>query len=210
MKIFLIIIILISINEFSFQFIDNPIIYSDIYDPSLKSLPQNLIDSFMSDHYASNIFLTRKHPCKDPNETKLMSQLTQFYLENIQLFYVSLSDSFNNSSSSSSSNNIIQKNDEDIKRDCAEQKTVNISPVCPWHQVVSERIDKYPFKRMNAACNCKSKCLIDGKDKSKNYKCMPIQMPMPMLARGRCHINGLYEWRNEIENVDVFCACIKY
>jgi len=206
MKIFLTIIILLNLNnQFRFEFIDNPIIYSGIYDPShINGLPKDLIDSFMSERqnsfeYTNNNFLRRKqHSCKDPNENKLMSQLTKFYLENIQLFYVSFS-SFNNSPS-------LRRNDTD---NCTENTNIgNGMPVCPWHQNTIERTDKYPFKRMTAICNCKSKCLIEDQ-KSKNYKCMPISIQMPMLARGRCH-NGLFEWKNEIENVDVFCACIKY
>lgn len=87
------------------------------------------------------------------------------------------------------------------------RKDENI-PVCPWHTVVSQRTNRYPFRRSHAHCNCEN-CLattdydFEGRRISK---CIPNYTLKPCLVR--IEKNPIYEkWLFALEKVANSCIC---
>lgn len=88
--------------------------------------------------------------------------------------------------------------------------TVGIEPVsiCPWHWLVVERQDQYPFKRANAKCNCRdcqAKTIYDT-DSKKLSSCFAQFVLMPTLLR-EAVVNQTERWSFHLEEVAVSCAC---
>lgn len=80
--------------------------------------------------------------------------------------------------------------------------------VCPWHWVLIERDDLYPFVRANAKCNCKD-CLAKTVYDTKNVnlsQCEQKIMLLPSLVRQSVS-GGLEKWRFSLEEVPSSCYC---
>lgn len=81
-------------------------------------------------------------------------------------------------------------------------------PVCPWHWVITEREDKYPFKRANARCNCvdcQAKTIYDS-DLYRLSSCQPENILMPVLVREKL-VNNTERWWFNMEEVPTSCIC---
>ncbi len=81
-------------------------------------------------------------------------------------------------------------------------------PICPWHWILVEREDKFPFKRANAQCNCQdclAKTIYDSNMK-KFSGCNQHFVLMPMLWRNAI-VNTTETWSFHLEEVPVSCIC---
>ena len=83
---------------------------------------------------------------------------------------------------------------------------VNHNSICPHHFVEENRDDRYPFIRSRAVCNCDS-CLVLPDSSFIKYGCQPIRIFEPVLVRGKCLSNGVYEWTLNYESVAIACGC---
>lgn len=82
------------------------------------------------------------------------------------------------------------------------------APVCPWHWVLIEREDLYPFVRANAKCNCNN-CLAKTVYDTKNVnlsQCRQTFMLLPSLVR-RSVSGSLEKWWFTFEEVPSSCYC---
>ena len=80
--------------------------------------------------------------------------------------------------------------------------------ICPWHWIMAEREDKYPFTRANAKCNCQnclSKTIYDS-DFKRLSSCEPEFALMPALHR-ESSMNKIEKWVFKLEEVPVACVC---
>ena len=81
-------------------------------------------------------------------------------------------------------------------------------PICPWHWILTERIDYYPFKRPYAVCNCincQAKTIYDS-NADKLSRCQNIYYLMPVLKRESV-LNNIEKWTFSLEEVPTSCIC---
>ena len=84
--------------------------------------------------------------------------------------------------------------------------SINHNTLCPHHFVEERRTDRYPFMLARAVCNCE-KCIGLPDSHVLTYSCIPITIYMPVLVRGRCLANKVYEWLPNQELVAISCSC---
>lgn len=92
-------------------------------------------------------------------------------------------------------------------------RTFNPVPVCSWHWVINERMDKYPFRRALARCNCvdcQAKTKFDS-DRRRLSGCMPNVVLMPVLYKENNNKNNnnssIERWCFGLEEVPTSCIC---
>lgn len=81
-------------------------------------------------------------------------------------------------------------------------------PICPWHWLITERHDVFPFKRANAKCNCincQAKTIFDS-DSRKLSSCQNEKILMPALFRESI-VNHTEQWSFYLEEVPIACIC---
>jgi len=81
-------------------------------------------------------------------------------------------------------------------------------PICPWHWILTERKDKYPFKRPYAVCNCQNcqaKTVYDS-NMNKISNCQNVFNLMPVLTRDYVS-NNIEKWTFSLEEVPTSCVC---
>jgi hypothetical protein len=79
--------------------------------------------------------------------------------------------------------------------------------LCPWHNHVTVREDRYPFLLSNARCNC-ADC-IEKHSEDTRYRCEEVIRKTPGLKRSPVCVKGKFEWKPIMENVSVACVCAK-
>ena len=81
-------------------------------------------------------------------------------------------------------------------------------PICPWHWIMLEREDTFPFKRFNAYCNCQACQAMTAYDTDvkKLSSCQNQYVLMPALLR-ESFMNGTETWTFHLEEVPTSCAC---
>ena len=71
-----------------------------------------------------------------------------------------------------------------------------------------EREDRFPFKRVNAQCNCEecqAKTIYDSNDKRLS-SCQPQYTLMPVLFRESI-VKNKEKWIFKLEEISVSCVC---
>ena len=83
-------------------------------------------------------------------------------------------------------------------------------PVCSWHWIMIDRVDKYPFRRALAKCNCidcQAKTIFDS-ERRRLSGCMPNVVLMPVLFRDNLKSNESTErWWFALEEIPTSCIC---
>ncbi len=166
-----------------------------------KSKQQNLL-SLMQDDLLKEDLLTR-----------FLSNKIQYYNENLDKMLI-----MELRSTQESSIKIIKvpAYDQDSFKigfnDCQKDKLSKekIGPLCPWHWLISERENIFPFSRALAKCNCEQ-CQIQIFENSTNETktqaaCNPLITLTPALIRESI-INGTENWRFVLEEVPTSCFC---
>jgi hypothetical protein len=74
---------------------------------------------------------------------------------------------------------------------------------CPFHKVLTRRLDRYPYLRVNAKCNCKNCLGLEATNSSLEAACLPIITFMPALALDSVRS----EWNFIMEPVATECGC---
>ena len=90
----------------------------------------------------------------------------------------------------------------------AVSKSKTLVTICPWHWVLVDRDDKFPFKRANAKCNCQNcqaKTIFDSLSEQKS-NCQNEFVLMPVLLR-ESFIDNLEKWSFHLEEVPMSCVC---
>ena len=114
-------------------------------------------------------------------------------------------DNYSDSFSDNLSDNVSDKGSDEFSGEDQERRQLSqiekapleSSSVCPWDYKVDRRVDVYPFYRKKAFCQNAD---------SLDYGCEQIIQKMPIVKRGECQDNGLFEWTCDTENVSVGCT----
>lgn len=89
---------------------------------------------------------------------------------------------------------------------------LNELAICPWHYVYHQRTDRYPFRTLQAACNCQT-CLgynqkrLSYLGEKFNHKCTPITKLSTALQRSETCVNNVYVWKPILEKLSTGCVC---
>ena len=157
-----------------------------------------------------NIFsVSQEDPLKEDHLRKFLSIKMQFFNENLDKMIIpelgsTLDRSINIIKSISKQPESFKIGIDHCQMDKSDKE--NISPLCPWHWLINERENIFPFTRAVANCNCKE-CQARTFDKSINATaCEPLITPTPALYRESIE-NGTENWKFVLEEVPTSCFC---
>ncbi len=96
-------------------------------------------------------------------------------------------------------------------RECNLERLSKSKPlvsICPWHWILVDREDRFPFKRANAKCNCENcqaKTIYDSNGEPMS-SCQNEYVLMPVLYRESLK-DDIERWSFNLEEVPMSCAC---
>jgi hypothetical protein len=152
---------------------------------------------------------TEKEVCVDPNEQEIMKLLDVFKPWQGIMSLESVSNLLEKYEDSSSIVNQKTFSLNGIK-DCVNHGNLTKifeRALCPWHNHISIRNDRFPVFLANARCNCVD-CNKEH-DEDTTYKCEEVLKEMPAVKRSQLCTNGLFKWDPILENVSVACVCAR-
>jgi hypothetical protein len=90
--------------------------------------------------------------------------------------------------------------------------TMEDSAMCPYKLVTTKKSDRFPRLVVHAKCTCNycrglDRKKIKSEEIGVTFYCEPVYENFSVLVRGKCGINGIYEWKKVIESVPKFCDC---
>ena len=86
---------------------------------------------------------------------------------------------------------------------------MNQQSLCPWKYEVKRRPNRFPHYKSVVKCTCDScQPILDDDLKRKHlYTCHPVLQSQPSLVKGKCGSDGYYDWKPELEFINVACVC---
>jgi hypothetical protein len=155
---------------------------------------------------ASRKLENKQAECRDPLESELEESYNAFTYA-FEIYEDKSSNSNGRDPFENNKTSVFNTAADRSQCDVFQRNITRFSSMCPKKYQVVYRDDKYPRFITQVKCTCPDCMTMRAVLSTAIYTCRPMYYSTPVLVRGQCASDGVYQWTPQVEQIPQDCFC---